>query len=88
MFSQHDLGASLFKTWSKSQQQEEITKLVEGYRNGLPIGVLCKMAETICGSRRQAAKYLRKMLTAEERRNAIAGETGGMHQIVKEFLED
>ena len=87
MIINHDLGASLYKTWTKTQRRDEIAKLVEGYRGGLPIGVLCKMSETIAGSRKSAKKHLHVMLTAEERSSAIAQETGGMLILVKEFLE-
>ena len=48
----NDLGATLFKSWSVAQRREEIGKLVAGYRNGLPAGILCKMTETIAGNRK------------------------------------
>lgn len=86
-FPEHDHGASLYKTWNKSQKREEIARLVEGYRNGLPVGILCKMVETIAGSRKQGRRYLCEMLTAEERRDAVAREIGGIQQLVKEFLQ-
>ena len=87
MFVNQDLGASLFKTWDNKQRRDEIAKLIEGYRNGVPIGILCKMAETIAGSRKRARKYLHEMLSPEERQSAIAKETGGMLIMVKDFLE-
>jgi len=86
MFSNHDLGASLYKTWSPEQRREEIAKLVEGFRNGLPVGVLCKMAETIAGSRKAARKHLHAMLTLQERKAAVEKETGGMQLVAKQFL--
>ena len=87
MFANDDLGASVYKDWSNTQRRDEIAKLVEGYRNGLPIGVLCKMAEVIAGSRKRARKQLQEMLTTEERQMAIARETGGMQALVKDFLQ-
>ena len=42
-----DLGASLFKTWTEKQRSDEIEKLVQGFRNGIPVGILCKMARTV-----------------------------------------
>jgi hypothetical protein len=87
MFVNNDLGASLYKTWSNTQRRDEITKLVEGYRAGLPIGILCNMAEQVAGSRKRARKLLQEMLTAEERQSAIKQETGGMLIMVKDFLE-
>ena len=50
----NDLGAAFFKSWSDEQRREEIGKLVAGYRIGVPVGILCKMAETIAGSREVA----------------------------------
>lgn len=81
-----DLGAALFKTWNKTQKRDEIAKLVEGYKSGVPVGILCKMAETIAGSRKMARKYLHEMLTLEEREAAVAKETGGIQKLVKDYL--
>jgi hypothetical protein len=85
--SNSDLGAALFKTWTDEQRFEEIGKLVEGYRGGVPIGVLCKMAETIAGDKKRAKKILKQLLTADERKNEIKSAEGGMISIVKSFLE-
>ncbi len=87
MIGNDDLGAAFFKTLSASDQRAEIARLVEGYRNGLPIGIVCKMTETIAGSRKKGRKYLLEMLTAEERRAALEKETGGMLVLVREFLK-
>jgi hypothetical protein len=86
MLANNDLGAAHFKTWSNTQRRDEIAKLVEGYRNGLPVGILCSMAEAIAGSRKRARKYLQEMLTAAERQAALDKETGGMLNIVQDFL--
>lgn len=85
--SNSDLGAALFKTWSDEQRLAEIGKLVQGYRGGVPVGILCKMAETIAGSKKSAKKILKQLLTAAERKNAIESAEGGMIPIVKSFLE-
>ena len=53
-----DLGAALFKTWTEKQRRDEIEKLVEGFRNGVPIGILCRMSETVAGNKKKARKYL------------------------------
>ena len=84
--SHHDLGAAMFKSWSEEQQREEIGKLVTGFRNGVPVGILCKMAETIAGSREKAREHLAHFLTPEERRKAVEGEQGGMRILVEGFL--
>lgn len=86
MFPQNDLGASLFKTWNDTQKREEIAKLVEGYRNGLPVGILCKMSETIAGTRKKARTHLAALMTPAERQAAIDGATGGLQLAVKELL--
>ena len=87
MFANDDLGASVYKSWSNTQRRDEIAKLAEGYRNGLPVGILCKMAEAIAGSRKKARKQLHEMLTVEEREAAITRESGGMLTLVKDFLQ-
>jgi hypothetical protein len=87
MFGKSDLGASLYKTWSSTQRRDEIEKLVTGYRNGLPLGILCQMSEVIAGSKKRARKHLHAMLTTEERAAAIARETGGMKIVAIDFLE-
>ena len=84
--SHHDLGAAMFKTWSEEQQRAEIGKLVMGYRQGVPLGVLCKMAETIAGSQEKAKEHLAHFLSPEERQKAVEQESGGMRQLVEAFL--
>ena len=84
--SHQDLGAAMFKTWSEEQQRAEIGKLVKGYRNGVPLGVLCKMAETIAGSQEKAKEHLAHFMPLQERKRAIAKETGGMRLVAEEFL--
>ena len=81
-----DLGAALFKTWTEKQRRDEIEKLVEGFRNGVPIGILCRMAETVAGNKKKARKYLQQFMTAEERTAAITSVTGGMAPLVTSFL--
>lgn len=82
----NDLGASLFKTWTEKERGAEIEKLVQGYRNGVPIGILCKMSETVAGSKKNAKKYLKQFMTAEERTSAIESATDALNPIVKSFL--
>ena len=86
MLQANDLGAELYKTWTASQKRNEIAKLVEGYRGGLAVGILCNISEVIAGSRKNARKHLHAMLTLEERQSAVEKETGGMQKIIREFL--
>lgn len=81
-----DLGAALFKTWTEKQRCDEIEKLVQGFRNGVPIGILCKMAETVAGDRKKAKKYLKQFLSEAERKAAVDSATASMLPIVKAFL--
>ncbi len=82
----HDLGASLYKTWTTEQRRDEIGKLVEGYRGGTPLGIVCNLAEIIAGSRELAKEYLIACMPLAERQAAVAKETGGMRSLLKEFL--
>ncbi|MDD2581193.1 MAG: hypothetical protein PHR66_04260 [Desulfuromonadaceae bacterium] len=84
--SNNDLGASLFKTWTEKQRCDEIEKLVQGFRNGVPLGILCKMAETVAGDRKKARKYLKQFMSAAERKAALESATDSMLPIVKLFL--
>lgn len=82
----NDLGAALFKTWSEKQRSDEIEKLVQGFRNGVPVGILCKMTETIAGDKKKAKKYLKQFLSTAERKSAIESATDSMLPIVKSLL--
>lgn len=84
--STNDLGAALFKTWTEKQRSDEIEKLVQGYRNGVPIGILCKMSETIAGDRKKARKYLKQFMSAAERKAAVEAAGAAMAPLVKSFL--
>lgn len=86
MGSNKDLGAALFKTWSEKQRCDEIEKLVQGFRNGIPVGILCKMSETIAGDRKKARKYLKQFLSADERMSAVETANVSMQPLVKSFL--
>ena len=81
-----DLGAALFKTWTEKQRSDEIEKLVQGYRNGVPIGILCKMAETVAGDKKKAKKYLKLLMSAAERKAAVATAGDAILPIVKSLL--
>ena len=82
----NDLGAALFKTWTEKQRSDEIEKLVRGFRNGVPVGILCKMSETVAGDKKKAKKYLKQFMSAAERKAVIASAADSMLPIVKSFL--
>lgn len=82
-----DLGAALYSTWTEKQRLDEIEKLVQGYRSGVPVGILCKMTETIAGDKKKAKKILKQLLSPEERKSAITSAEGGMKPLVKSYME-
>jgi hypothetical protein len=82
----NDLGASLFKTWTDKQRNDEIEKLVQGFRNGIPLGILCKMSETIAGSRKKARKQLKQIMSEAERTAAIESASDAMRSIATALL--
>lgn len=82
----NDLGAALFKTWTEKQRCDEIEKLVQGFRNGVPVGILCKMSETVAGDRKKAKKYLKQFMSADERNEAVEAAPEAMSSLVKSFL--
>lgn len=83
---QGDLGEELFKAWTDEQKRDEIGRLVAGFRAGLPIGIVCNMAEKIAGGETPARRYLLSFMSLEERRNAVATESGGVKELVSRFL--
>lgn len=82
----NDLGAALFKTWTEKQRSDEIEKLVQGYRNGVPIGILCKMSETIAGGKKKARKYLMKFMTDGERSAAVESAPEALTVIARSLM--
>ena len=81
-----DLGAALFKTWTEKQRCDEIEKLVLGFRNGVPVGILCKMSETVAGDKKKARKYLKQFMSTAERKAAVESASGALSPLVKSFL--
>ena len=82
-----DLGAALFKTWTEKQRCDEIQKLVAGYRNGVPVGILCKMSETIAGDRKKAKKYIKLFMTDAERASAIESASASLQPLVAAVMK-
>lgn len=83
---QGDLGEELFKGWSEEQRRDEIGRLVTGFRAGLPIGIVCNMAEKIAGGEEPARNYLLTFMPLEERQSAVANESDGVKDLVSRFL--
>ena len=70
MFS--NIGADLYQSWSEEQRRLEIEKLLQGYKSGVPIAIVCMTAEAIAGSRSAAKKHLGSLMNRAERQEAIA----------------
>jgi len=66
------IGAELYATWSDEQKRVEIERLVQAYRNGLPISILCMTAEAIAGSRAEARRHLVAIMGLADRLEAIS----------------
>ena len=82
----NDLGASLFQTWTEKQRGSEIEKLVHGFRNGVPLGILLKMSETVAGDKKRAKKYLKKFMTDTERRAVVESADAAMLPLATSYL--
>jgi len=80
------LDLSFTRHGSNTQRRDEISKLVQGYRSGLPASMLCKISESIAGNRKRARKYLFEMMTPDERMVAANSESGEMMTFVREYL--
>jgi hypothetical protein len=83
---QGDLGEELFKGWTDEQRRDEIGRLVTGFRAGLPIGIVCNMAEKIAGGEAPARRYLLSFMSLEERQGAVATASGAVKELVSRFL--
>lgn len=82
----NDIGEDLYRSWSYQQCQDEIGKLVDGYRNGLPVQILCHLATTIAGSQALAQEHLAKFLTNKERKAMVRKESGS-NRALRDLLE-
>jgi membrane protein required for beta-lactamase induction len=85
----NDVGGELYRSWSEEQRRAEIGKLVEGYRSGLPVVILCMTAASIAGGDEEARAHLTALMTAEERKDAIAKAVAAdkkVRALVKTFL--
>lgn len=85
----HDFGADLYKTWSDDQKRVEIDRLVQAYRGGLPISIVCMTAEAISGSRGDAKRHLASLMSLADRLEAISsaeGEKKDIRRLVRALL--
>lgn len=84
-----EMGGDLYRSWSAEQRRDEIGMLVEGYRSGLPVPILCMTAEAIAGSEALAREHLAALMTREERRAVVdkeAGTNDELRSLLSKFL--
>lgn len=72
----NNIGDDVYRSWNDDQRREEIGKLVQGFKNGLPVQILCQLATSIAGSRTLAAGHLAQFLTLQERKAIVKKESG------------
>lgn len=83
-----DIGADIYRTWSEQQRRDEIGKLVQGYKAGLPLAILCMMATSIAGNPVKAKKHLKALMKLKERKAAVAkaADTADIHALASSLL--
>lgn len=85
----NNIGAEVYATWSDEQKRIEIERLVEAYRCGLPISIVCMTAEAIAGSRSDAKRHLVSIMSLAERLEAISSaenEKKDIRRLVRSVL--
>lgn len=84
----NNIGDEVYQSWNEEQRREEIGKLVQGYRNGLPAPILCQLATSIAGSREQASEHLAAFLSRNERKSMVkeAGSNRELRSLLKGTL--
>jgi hypothetical protein len=79
----NSMGDELYRTWSYEQCHDEIGKLVQGYKNGLPVQILCQLATSIAGSSALASEHISAFLSVKERKAIIKKEAGTNTELLK-----
>lgn len=82
----NNIGDDLYRTWSQEQCRDEIGKLVQGYRNGLPVQILCQLSTSIAGSSTLACEHISAFLSVKERK-AIIKKEAGSNKALRQLLE-
>ena len=82
----NNIGDEVYQTWSYEQRHDEIGKLVQGFKNGLPVQILCHLSASIAGSTSLAAEHIAAFLTLKERKSIVKKESGS-NQALRDLLE-
>lgn len=70
------IGADTYASWSDEQRRHEIGNLVQGFKSGLPIQILCQLATQIAGTPALASEHISTFMTLEERKAIVKTESG------------
>ena len=76
-----NIGEDVYRSWSDEQRRHEIGNLVQGFKGGLPIQILCQLATSIAGSPALASEHLSAFLTLDERKALVKNESGSNKQL-------
>ena len=75
------IGEDVYRTWSNEQCRQEIGNLVQGFKSGLPVQILCQLATSIAGSPELACEHLSVFLSLKERKAIVKKESGSNKQL-------
>lgn len=81
-----NIGNDVYQSWSEEQRREEIGKLVQGYKSGLPVQILCQLATSIAGSSQLACQHLSAFMSLKERK-ALVKKEAGSNDLLRELLQ-
>ena len=76
-----NIGDETYQSWSDEQRRQEIGNLVQGFKNGLPVQILCQLATSIAGSPEAASGHLSAFLTLKERKAIVKKESGSNEEL-------
>jgi len=71
----NNIGDETYQSWSVEERRQEIGNLVQGFKNGLPVQILCQLATSIAGSSALACEHLSAFLTLAERKAIVKKES-------------
>jgi hypothetical protein len=76
-----NIGEDVYRSWTDEQRRYEIGNLVQGFKNGLPVQILCQMATSIAGSSAGASGHISAFMTIEERKAIVKKESGSNKEL-------
>jgi len=76
-----NIGDDVYRSWTDEQRRFEIGNLVQGFKNGLPIQILCQMATSIAGSPALASEHIAAFIPLDERKALVKKESGSNREL-------